>query len=119
MTTKEIATRLAELCGKGEFETAQKELYAQDAISVEPNADTGFAKETKGLDAIIEKGKQFEGMVEAVHSCSTSAPMITDNAFAFTLHMDITMKGRGRTQMDEICVYEVKDGKVISEHFFY
>lgn len=119
MTTKEVADRLVDLCRKGQFEQAQKELYAPDAISIEPDASSGFAKETKGLDAIIEKGHQFESMVEEIHDCTASDPLIGNNAIAFTLNMDISMKGRGRTKMEEICVYEVKDGKITSERFFY
>jgi hypothetical protein len=33
--------------------------------------------------------------------------------------MDVTMKGQGRMNMDEIAVYEVKDGKIVKEQFFY
>ncbi|HEY6899064.1 MAG TPA: SnoaL-like domain-containing protein, partial [Puia sp.] len=36
MTTQEIANRLVELCQKGDFETAQKELFADDCVSIEP-----------------------------------------------------------------------------------
>ncbi len=118
MTTKEIAARLAELCRQGQFETAQKELYAEDAISIEPYATPAFAKEEKGLKAIIEKGHQFQSMVEQVYGITVSEPMVTANAFAFILTMDITMKGRQRETISEICVYEVKDGKISSEHFF-
>jgi hypothetical protein len=32
--------------------------------------------------------------------------------------MDVTMKGQERSKIAEICVYEVKDGKIISEQFF-
>src|ERR1700759_1509724 len=42
MTTEQIAARLVELCRKGEYEQAQKELYADDAESVEaPGAPQG------------------------------------------------------------------------------
>jgi len=118
MTTEQIASRLAELCRQGQFETAQKELFADNAVSVEPEASADFAKETKGLRAIIEKGHKFESMVEQVHGCSTSAPLVAGNAIAFTLTMDVTMKGRGRVKLNEICAYEVKDGKIVSEQFF-
>jgi hypothetical protein len=33
--------------------------------------------------------------------------------------MDVTLKGAGRVNMDEIAVYEVKDGKITKEQFFY
>jgi hypothetical protein len=118
MSTQTVATRLAELCRQGKFEAAQKELFAEDAVSIEPRETPEFAKETKGLRAIIEKGHKFESMLEQVHGCTASAPLIAGNSFAMTLAMDVTMKGRGRVKLEEVCVYEVKEGKVVSEQFF-
>ncbi|HEY5551781.1 MAG TPA: nuclear transport factor 2 family protein [Opitutaceae bacterium] len=117
MKTKEIAERLVALCRKGEWETAQKELFAADAVSVEPYETPEFPIETKGLDAIYEKGRKFGSMVEEMHSLSVSDPLVAPSSFASTMTMDITMKGQGRMQMAELCVYEVKDGKIVSERF--
>jgi hypothetical protein len=119
MSTQQIAARLAELCRQGEFEAAQKELFASDAVSIEPHESPDFPKETRGLDAIINKGHKWNAMVEQVHACKASTPLVAGNAIAMTLSLDITMKGRGRMQMEEVCVYEVnKDGKIASEQFF-
>jgi limonene-1,2-epoxide hydrolase len=118
MSTQDIANRLAELCREGKFEAAQKELFAEDAVSIEPFPTEAFAKETRGLRAIIDKGHKFETMVEKIHGCSTSPPLVAGNAITFALTLDATMKGRGRVKMEEICVYEVKDGKITSEQFF-
>ncbi|HXS57732.1 MAG TPA: nuclear transport factor 2 family protein [Hanamia sp.] len=118
MTVPQIAHRLAELCNQGNFEQAQKELFDNDAVSIEPEAGGGFEKETKGLDAIIEKGKKFGSMVEEVHGCSASDPIVGGSSFAISLNMDTTMKGRERSTLSELCVYKVKDGKIISEQFF-
>jgi hypothetical protein len=118
MTTPEIATRLAELCASGNFHTAQKELYAEEAISIEPYATPEFAKETKGLKAIFEKDEKFTHMTEELHNVTVSNPLVTGNTIAFILTMDITMKGKKRMSMGELCVYQVKDGKIISEQFF-
>ena len=118
MTTQEIASRLAALCAQGEFEKAQEELYAEDAISIEPEAMGGFEKETKGLPAIIQKGHQFQSGVVEVFGITVSTPIVAGNSFAFTLTMDMTMKEHGRIQMAEICVYVVKDGKIVLEQFF-
>ena len=118
MTTQQIADRLVQLCRKGDFEKAQKELFAQDAISIEQQATPGFEKETKGLEAILEKGKQFGTMLEETRSVSISDPIIAGNAISLSLNLDATIKGSGRSTMSEICVYEVKDGKIISERFF-
>jgi hypothetical protein len=118
MTTQEIAGRLVELCRQGNYEDAQKELYSKDAESVEPVQDQGLPT-VKGLDAIIEKGHQFQGMVEAIHGGSVSDPVFAGDRFAVSIIIDATMKGQGRSTMEEIAVYNVKDGKVVKEQFFY
>jgi limonene-1,2-epoxide hydrolase len=118
MSTQQIATRLADLCRRGEFEAAQRELFSEDAVSIEQEETPAFPKETKGLQAIFEKGRKWSAMVEQIHSCSASAPLVAANSFALLLAMDVTMKGRGRMKMEEICVYEVENGKIASERFF-
>lgn len=118
MTTPEIAKRLAALCKSGEWETAQRELYAEEVVSIEPYPTEDFQKETKGLQAIIEKGRKFDNMVGEIHSLDVSEPLMVANTIAFILHMDVTMKGKGRMAMDELCVYVVKDDKIISEQFY-
>ena len=118
MTIPQIAHRLAELCNQGKFEEAQKELYADDAVSIESDPGPNFEQETKGLGAIIDKGKKFNEMIEESHGCGTSDPVVGGNSFAIALNMDVTMKGQPRSTFSEICVYKVKDGKIISEHFF-
>jgi len=117
MTTKEIANRLVKLCREGEFEKAQSELFAQDAISIEPQSTPDFAKETKGLKAIKEKGEKWMNMVQETHEMEVSEPIVSDNSFACTMHMHVTMKQRGEMDMTELCVYEVKDGKIVKEEF--
>ena len=117
MNTKEIAERLVIHCRKGAWEAAQKELYSDDAISVEPFSSPAFEKETRGLPAIVEKGIKFNAMVETMHSIVVSDPLVANNSFACTMQMDVTMKQEGRMNMTELCVYEVKDGKIISEQF--
>ncbi|WP_276481604.1 SnoaL-like domain-containing protein [Paraflavitalea pollutisoli] len=117
MTTQQIADKLVAYCRKGDWENAQKELYADNAVSVEPEASPAFEKETNGLPAILAKGKKFDDMVDTMHSIKVSDPIVAGNSFACVLDMDATMKGRGRMPMKELCVYTVQDGKVIREEF--
>lgn len=117
MKTEEIAQRLVALCREKKWEAAQKELYAADAISIEPYATPGFEKETRGLPAIIEKGRKFDARVETMHALDVSEPVVAGNSFACTMHLDATFKGEGRMNMTELCVYDVKDGKIVSEQF--
>ena len=116
-TTQEIAERLVTLCRTMKWEEAQKELYARDAVSIEPHEAGGFAKETKGLEAIEEKGRKWAAQVEKIHEIKVSDPVVARNVFACVMEMDIAMKGQDRMKMSELCVYEVKDGKIVSEHF--
>ena len=118
MSTNEIAKKLAELCREGKWEEAQKELFADDAVSIEPHSGPNFEKETRGLNAIIEKGKKFDSMVQELHRVEISEPLIAGSAIAFKLTMDITMKGRPRESWEELCLYQMKDGKISSEQFF-
>jgi hypothetical protein len=117
MTTRETAERLVALCRQGNFEAAQTELYATDAINIEPYATATFAKETKGLSAILEKGRRFAAMIERVHAVSVSDPLVAGDSFACAMQLDLTIKGHGQMTLNELCIYEVKDGKIISEQF--
>ena len=118
MNPTQIAQRLAELCRQGKWEQAQKELFSSDAVSIEPHASPAFEKETRGLDAILEKGNKFASMTQELHKVEISEPIVAANAIAFKLVMDITMNERPKETWEEICVYKVKDGKIISEQFF-
>lgn len=118
MNTKEIADKLVGYCKRGDWEGAHRELYSTDAISIEPFDTPEYGKETKGLVNIRNKGKQFNSSVEEIHQIDVSPPLIAGNSIAFTLTMDMTIKGKGRMKSPELCVYEVKDGKIASERFF-
>lgn len=118
MNTEQVAKRLVEHCRQAHWEAAQTELYSEDAVSIEPEGNGMFAKETNGRAAIIEKGHKFNAMIETVHSLTVSEPVVAPQSFACSMSFDVTMKGQGRMPMAELCVYEVKEGKIVSERFF-
>ena len=117
MTTQEIADRLIALCREGKFHTALEELYSKDAVSIEAQATPDFAKETKGLEAIFEKGHKWAGMVEETKNIEVSDPVVATNSFALTMRMELVMRQHGPVDMKELCIYTVKDGKIVSEQF--
>jgi hypothetical protein len=49
----------------------------------------------------------------------TTEPVVGGNHFAVGREMDITLQGLGRIQINPVILYEVKDGRIISELFFY
>jgi len=120
VNTEAIAKRLVELCRQGKYEEAQIELYSDDAVSIEMEGlPPGSVANVKGLDAIREKSREFNAGIEAVHGGSVSDPIVTGNWFSIVLTLDATFKGRGRVNMEEICVYQVRNGKIVREQFFY
>jgi len=118
MTTQEVANRLYELCKQAQFETAQNELYAANATSTESNMQGGRETAT-GLEAIKQKGIQFRSMIVEVHGGYTAEPKVFGKYIFMEMNMDVTMKEMGRMNMTEMCRYEVMDGKIIAEEFYY
>lgn len=123
MNTQEIANRLVELIREGDYETAHSELYSKDIISIENPVDqSGDMKymEVAGMQAVKEKGKQWEDGIEELFGQGASDPVVAPNAFAISMYFDAKLKGSPeRVKMEEIAVYSVKDGKIVREEFIY
>ena len=118
MSTQDVANRFHELAQTGQWSGIQDELFADDAVSMEPEKSPGM-KTVLGIEAIRQKGKQFGEMLEEMHGGYSNEPIVAGNHFAVAMGMDATMKERGRMKMDEIALYEVKDGKIVKEQFFF
>jgi len=119
MTTQEIANRLVSLCREGKFQECIEELYSPDIISIEPEGGPWETK-VQGFEALAKKGKEWEDMVAEFHSSEISDPIVAENFFSIFMKSRITMKGTNTPMdMDEICVYRVENGKVVTEQFFY
>jgi hypothetical protein len=117
MTTQEVANRFNELAQEGKFDQIQDELFDEHVRSVEPSHSQW--QNVEGLDKVKEKARQWQEMTEEMHGGYTNAPQVAGNFFACAMGMDVTVKGQPRTKIDEIAVYEVKDGKIVLEQFFY
>ena len=121
MTTQEVADRYKAFANQGNWQQIQEELFSRDAVSIEPAhaAQMGMQEFTTGLDAIKAKGQAFNEMIQEMHGGFCSDPVVGGNFFSVAMGMDVTMKGQPRMKMDEIAVYEVKDGKIVKEQFFF
>ena len=118
MTTIEVAGQLVKMCRDGKVEEVKQELFTEDTFSIEPKEGI-LPKETKGIQAIQKKAELFISMVEQF-SCSTiTDPVVAGDYFSVGWDTDIQMKGQERKTMSEICLYKVKNGKIVSEQFFY
>ena len=71
------------------------------------------------MDEVAKKGIWWEETFE-IHKTSASDPLIAGNWFTLTFTMDTTHKPSGiRSETSEVAVYQVKDGKIVYEEFFY
>jgi len=118
LTTLEVATRFNELAQQEKWFEIQDELFAENVKSIDP-PDSPYFKNAEGKSNVRKKGEAFVSRIEDAHKRYTTAPVISGNHFAVGREVDITVKGFGRIQINEIMLYEVKDGQIISEQFFY
>lgn len=118
MDTKEIANQLVAWCKAGDFEKPYQNLYSPNIVSIE-NDGTSEGGLVKGFEGIQQKGEWWKENFE-VHNTTVSEPIVANNWFSLRFEMDTTHKPSGqRSTMSEIAVYEVKDGKIVKEQFFY
>ena len=79
----------------------------------------GIEAITRGKAAVKAKSDAHRATIEAIHSRHTSEPLVAGNFFTTTLQRDVTYRGRPRVNSEEIAVMEVKNGRIVSETFFY
>lgn len=105
------------MCREGKNLDCINELYAENVISKEMPGMPGEL--ITGKQNVWNKSKEWLDSVEDFHTSSVSDPVVARNWFTAKMGFDCTFKDRGRQQMEEVCVYEVKDGKIASEQYFY
>lgn len=118
MTTQEVAARFNELAQQEKWFQIQDEFFAKNVKSIEPS-HAQFLGYAEGKANVRKKGEDFVNRISAVHSASTTEPVVGGNYFAVGRQMEITHQEHGRIHMNEIMMYEVKNGEIILEQFFY
>lgn len=118
MTTKEVAARFHELAQQEKWFEIQDEFFAENVRSIDPPNSPYFGY-AEGKADVRKKGEDFVKRIEAVHSLYTGEPVVTGNHFVVVREKDLTVQGHGRIQIHQIMLYEVKDGKIVLEQFFY
>ena len=118
MTTQEVADRFNELARQEKWFEIQDEFFADNVRSIDPPNSPYFGY-AEGRQAVRKKGEDFVNRVEAVHSAYTTKPIVGGNYFSGARELDFTVEGFGRIQWNQVWLYEVKDGKIVLEQFFY
>mgnify|MGYP000061152204 CR=1 FL=1 len=118
MEIQEIADKLVSLCREGKNEEAYKTLFAENASAHDhgnPNAPI-----RTGLSNLLEGYHYFQNMIKEVNSSVVTDPtIISPHYFACGMGIDYTGTNGERHVMNELCVYEVRNGKIAKEIFYY
>jgi hypothetical protein len=117
MTTAELAKDFTALLKKNGDEEAASKYNSENIVSYE--AMDGPMAECRGKDAVKKKGDWWRENHE-VHSVSVEGPYVNGDQFVVRFTIDVTPKASGqRMTMNEMGVYAVEKGKIVSERFFY
>lgn len=118
MTTQEVAARFNELAKQEKWFEIQDELFAENVKSIDPE-NSPYLRYAEGKANVRKKGEDWVKRITAADYLHTTEPVVAGNHFAVGREMDITVDGLGRIQINEIMLYEVQAGMIISEQFFY
>ena len=110
----EIANRLTSLCEQHQFVEAYTELFADDAVSIDPIYKN---EPLIGLIHLIERERQFLAGAD-IHEVKLSSPVFAGNYFCVNISLAFTVKEQGKRIVEELAVYKIANGKIVSQQFF-
>ncbi len=118
MAIQDIADRLVALCRAGQNLNAYKTLFSENASAHDlgnPNAPV-----RTGLSTLLASYEGFHNSIKDMHRVIITDPtIISEHYFACGMAIDFTGHDGTRHTMSELCVYEVRDSKIVKETFYY
>ena len=119
MTFDDVANKLVDGCRTGKTLENLDVIYAPDAVSVEA-LDNGGGREVQGLDAIKGKHAWWDNTFEMLGGDVSDPFPSGDGRFAVIFEIKVRHKESGEvSDMKEVALYTVGDGKITREEFFY
>ena len=116
MSTEEVAKKVVELTRKQDWYGAL-DLYDDDIVSVEAFGMGGESPETRGKEGVRGKVDWWVNSMD-VHAFDVKGPFVAHDRFVVQYDVDVSdKKTKERTQLSEVGVYTVKNGKIVREEF--
>lgn len=110
----EIGRNLVAMFNGGKGEEVEKKYWAPTITSIE-----GMGMAWHGLKAVREKNTQW-GAQNEVLGGSAEGPYVGATGFAVKFRIHIRERSTGKEDlMEEVGVYTVRDGKIVTEEFMY
>ena len=115
-TPLEIAQDVVALIRDGKSDEVEEKWLAPGIESVE---GVGASMAWSGKKAVLAKYRGWEADHE-IHDDELEGPWVGATGFALKFWIDVTQNSTGqRTQMEEIAVYTVHNGKIVREEFHF
>lgn len=116
MTNLERIQDLYDRMSKGQMMEAFEDYYAEDVQVIEA---TGEVRDGKAAQR--EAVNQWRGGIKEMHNIGNGKPMSNEASGQTSIEswVDATFKDGNRMKMEEVCVQNWKDGKIVKERFYY
>jgi hypothetical protein len=110
----EVGRNLVAMFNAGKGEDVEKKYWASGITSIE-----GMGMAWHGLKAVREKNARWMGQNEVLGG-SAEGPYVGATGFAVKFRIHIRERATGKEDvMEEVGVYTVRDGKIVTEEFMY
>lgn len=119
MTTQEIADQLVSKLKAGDFMGAYDLFDQEKAKHYEPKSPVVSFRNLTGIQAIKEKDQAMASGIAKVSLPEIDQVTVKSNVIALNYKMALELKDGNALNLDEVIVYEVENGKIISENIFY
>ena len=112
--TRESVAELVEMVLGGKAMEAFDRFYAEDVSMQENNNPPMVGKRANRI-----REEQFFDSIETFHGGKAPVAIADGDTAVINWVFDVTMKGQPRRTMDQVAVQHWKDGKIVSERFYY
>ena len=111
---REVGEKLVALANAGKFREVEEQLWSPNIVSIE-----GFGQAFHGRKAVEAKNRGWYEQNE-VAGFAAEGPFVGATGFAIKMKIQVREKATGKiTDMNEIGVYTVLNGKIVQEEFMY
>jgi SnoaL-like protein len=110
-----LEDELNKMIVEGKGMEAFEKFYADDVVMEEPTGDPARV----GKEACRKSEKDFAGSIEEFHAAKLLASAVGDGVTMSEWIYDFKLRGQPRTKLQEIARRQWRNGKVVSERFYY
>lgn len=93
------------------------DLYAEDCLSIE-SPENGLREEVTGLEKIKQRSEKFYSEFPEIVGKTVSQPLIGDSAFSVVITIEY-LKDLEKKTLKELCIFTVRNGKIVQQEFIY